>query len=100
LAGKGWWDNHVLGYEAVTALERQEHLSSRLKLVASLAKRLLGSRVQEFLRLHSAACVGKKGPYPFTVFFRELPTEQKDKLIERAQRWPEHWPNKSRRQPE
>jgi len=29
LAGKDWWDNHVLGYEWVTTLERQEHLSSR-----------------------------------------------------------------------
>jgi hypothetical protein len=26
------WDNHVLGYEAETTLERQEHLSSRQKL--------------------------------------------------------------------
>ena len=89
LAGKDWWDNHVLGYEAVTTLERQEHLSSRLKLVASLAERLLGPRVQEFFRLHSAGYVGKKGPYPFAVLFRELPAEQKDKLIERAQRWPD-----------
>ena len=89
LAGKDWWDNHVLGYEAVTTLERQEHLSSRLKLVASLAKCLLGPRVQEFFRLHSAGYVGKKGPYPFAVLFRELPAEQKDNLIERAQRWPD-----------
>lgn len=96
LAGKDWWDNHVLGYDAVTTLERQEHLSSRLKLVASLAKCLLGPRVLEFFRLHSAAYVGKKGPYPFAVLFRELPAEQKDKLIEGAQRWP----NKLRRQPE
>jgi len=29
LTGKDWWDNHVLGYESVTTLERQEHLSSR-----------------------------------------------------------------------
>jgi len=89
LAGKDWWDNHVLGYESVTTLERQEHLSSRLKLVASLAKCLLGPRVQEFFRLHSAGYVGKKGPYPFAALFRELPAEQKDKLIERAQRWPD-----------
>jgi hypothetical protein len=89
LAGKDWWDNHVLGYEAVTTLERQEHLSSRLKLVASLAKCLLGPRVQEFFRLHSAGYFGKKGPYPFAVLFRELPAEQKDNLIERAQRWPD-----------
>jgi hypothetical protein len=41
-------------YEAVTALERQEHLRSRLKFVASLAKCLLGSRVLEFFRFHSA----------------------------------------------
>ena len=60
-----------------------------LKLVASLAKCLLGPRVQEFFRLHSAGYVGKKGPYPFAVLFRELPAEQKDKLIERAQRWPD-----------
>jgi hypothetical protein len=45
--------------------------------------------VQEFFRLHSAGYVGKKDPYPFAVLFRELPVEQKDKLIERAQRWPD-----------
>ena len=71
-----------------------------LKLVASLAKCLLGPRVQEFFRLHSAGYVGKKGPYPFAVLFRELPTEQKDKLIEEPSAGRTHWPNKLRRQPE
>jgi hypothetical protein len=59
-AGSVLGDNHVLGYEAVTTLERQEHLSSRLKLVASLTKCLSGPRVQEFFRLHSAGYVGDR----------------------------------------
>jgi hypothetical protein len=85
LAGKDWWDNHLLGYEAVTTLARQEHLSSRLKLVACLAKCLLGPRVQEFFRLHSAGYVGEKGPYPFAVLFREQGTN--DELLRVAQQF-------------
>jgi hypothetical protein len=33
LAATDWWDDHVLGYQAVTDLERQEHVISRLKIV-------------------------------------------------------------------
>ncbi len=29
LAATDWWDDHVLGYQAVTAVERQEHAISR-----------------------------------------------------------------------
>jgi hypothetical protein len=57
LAAADWWDDHVLGYQTVTALERQEHVISRLKIVAALTK--------------------------------ELSTEQKSRLLERAQHWPE-----------
>jgi hypothetical protein len=59
-----------------------------LKLVASLAKCLLGPRVQEFFLLDSAGYVGKKGPYPFAVLFLKATGGAEDKLIERAQRWP------------
>jgi hypothetical protein len=42
-----------------------------------------------FLRFHSARDVGKKGLYPFAVLFRELSTEQKANLVERAHTWPD-----------
>jgi hypothetical protein len=31
LAAADWWDDRVLGCQAVTALERQEHIISQLK---------------------------------------------------------------------
>ena len=89
LAATDWWDDHVLGYQAVTALERQEHASSRLKIVAGLTKCLLGPRAFEFFRFHSTGCLGRKSLYPFAILFRELSAEQKGKLFERAQHWPE-----------
>jgi hypothetical protein len=79
----------VLGYQAVTALERQEHAISRLKVVAALTKCLLGPRALEFFRFHSVGCVGRKSLYPLAVLLRELSAEQKCKLLERAERWPE-----------
>ena len=89
LAATDWWDDHVLGYQTVTALERQEHAISRLKIVAALKKCLLGPRAFEFFRFHSVGCLGRKSLYPFAILFRELSAEQKAKLLERAQHWPE-----------
>jgi hypothetical protein len=89
LAATDWWDDHVLGYQAVTALERQEHAISRLKIVAALTKCLLGPRAFEFFRFHSAGCLGRKSLYPFAILFRELSAEQKAKLLKRAQHWQE-----------
>ena len=89
LAAADWWYDHVLGYQVVTALERQEHAISRLKVVAALTKCLLGPRALEFFRFHSAGCVGRKSLYPFAILLRELSAEQKCKLLERAERWPE-----------
>lgn len=89
LAAADWWDDHVLGYQAVTALERQEHVISRLKIVAALTKCLLGPRAFEFFRFHSAGCLGRKSLYPFSILFRELSPEQKSRLLKRAQHWPE-----------
>ena len=77
LAAADWWDDHVLGYQVVTALERQEHAISRLKIVAALTKCLLGPRAFEFFRFHSAGCLGRKSLYPFAILFRELSAEQK-----------------------
>jgi hypothetical protein len=71
LAAADWWDDHVLGYQAVTALERQEHAISRLKVVAALTKCLLGPRALEFFRFHSTGCVGRKSLYPFAILLRE-----------------------------
>ena len=89
LASGDWWDNHILGYEALTALEWQEHLSSRLKLVASLAKCLLGPRALEFFRFRSAGCLGQKSLYPFAIVLRQLSAERRADALERAQHWPE-----------
>ena len=85
LASGDWWDNHILGYEALTALEWQEHLSSRLKLVASLAECLLGPRALEFFRFRSAACLGQKSLYPFAIVLRQLSAELRAAVLERAQ---------------
>ena len=89
LASGDWWDNHILGYEALTALEWQEHPSSRLKLVASLAKCLLGPRALEFFHFRSAACLGQKSLYPFAIVLRQLSAERRGEVLDRAQHWPE-----------
>src|ERR1700738_3384788 len=80
---------HMLSYQAVTALERQEHAISRLKVDATLTKCLLGPGAFEFFRFHSAGCLGSKSLYPLAILVRELSAEQKGKLLERAQGWPE-----------
>lgn len=89
LASGDWRDNHILSYEALTALEWQEHLSSRLQLVASLAKCLLGPRVLEFFRFRSAGCLGQKTLYPLAIVVRQLSAEGRGEVLERAQQWPE-----------
>ena len=89
LAGTDWWDDHILGYQAVTALEWQDHLSSRLKLMASLAKCLLGPRAPEFFRFRSVGCVGQKSLYPFAVLLCPLSAEGRGEVLEQAQRWPQ-----------
>jgi hypothetical protein len=89
LAGADWWDNHTLGYEAVTTLERQEHLSSRIKLVASLAKCLLGPRAPEFFRLRGVRSVGQKSLYPFAILLKQLPAERSEEVLQRAQGRPQ-----------
>jgi hypothetical protein len=78
-----------LGYQAVTALEWQDHLSSRLKLMASLAKCLLDPRALEFFRFRSVGCVGQKSLYPFAVLLCPLSAERRSEVLEQAQRWPE-----------
>jgi hypothetical protein len=50
LASGDWWDNHILGYEALTALE--------------------GPRALEFFRSHSR--VGEKSLYPFAILLRQM----------------------------
>jgi hypothetical protein len=50
LGGADWWDEHRLGYDAVTTFVRLQHWASRLKVVASVVKCLLGERCLEFLR--------------------------------------------------
>ena len=55
LASGDWWDNHILGYEALTALE--------------------GPRALEFFRSHSR--VGEKSLYPFPIVLRQLSTERR-----------------------
>ena len=67
----------MLGYQVVTALERQEHVISWLTIVAALTKCLLGPRAFEFFRFHSTGCLGRKSLYPFAILFRELSAEQK-----------------------
>ena len=89
LAAADWWDDHVLGYQSGNRLGPAGARNQPAEGCRCLDKMSVGTSCQEFFRLHSAGYVGKKGPYPFAVLFRELPAEQKDKLIERAQRWPD-----------
>jgi len=42
LGGEDWWDKHRLGYGVVTTVASLQHWASRLKMVASMAKCLLG----------------------------------------------------------
>ena len=88
LGGEDWWDKHRLGYGVVTTLASLQHWASRLKMVASMAKCLLGERSLQFFRFRSV-CVGQRDWYPFAILFRELPVERHEELIRRAMRWPE-----------
>jgi hypothetical protein len=88
LPGADWWDSHTLGHEALTALEWQQHLTSRMKLVASLAKCLLGPRALQFFHIRSTAEVGQKGFYPFAILLSQLSTDRRSEVVERAHRWP------------
>jgi len=62
---------------------------SRLKMVASMAKCLLGERSLQFFRFRRPRCVGQRDLYPFAILFRELPVERHEELLRRAMRWPE-----------
>lgn len=70
----------------MTALEWQHHLTSRMKLVPSLAKCLLGPRALQFFRIRSIVYVGQKRFYPFAILLSQLSTERRSEVLERAQR--------------
>jgi hypothetical protein len=87
LGGEDWWDKHLLGYGGVTTVASLQHWASRLKMVASVAKCLLGERSLQFFRFRR--CVGQRDLFPFAILFRELPVERQEELIRRAMRWPD-----------
>ena len=89
LGGADWWDEHRLGYGVVTTVASLQHWASRLKMVASMAKCLLGERSLQFFRFRGPRCVGQRDLYPFAILFRELPVERHEELIRRAMRWPD-----------
>jgi hypothetical protein len=66
-----------------------QHWASRLKVVAFVAKCLLGERSLQFFRFRGPRCVRQKDLYPFGILFRELPVERHEELIRRAMRWPD-----------
>jgi hypothetical protein len=72
LGGADWWDEHRLGYGVVTTVASLQHWASRLKVVASVAKCLLGKRSLWFFRFCGLRCVGQRDLYPFGILFREL----------------------------
>ena len=89
LGGEDWWDKHRLGYGVVTTVASLQHWASRLKMVASVAKCLLGERSLQFFRFRGPRCVGQRDLYPFAILFRELPVDRQEELIRRAMRWPD-----------
>jgi hypothetical protein len=89
LAGEDWLDKHRLGYGVVTTLASLQHWASRLKMVASVAKCLLGGRSLEFFRFRAPRRVGQRDLYPFAILFRELPADRHEELIRRAMSWPD-----------
>jgi hypothetical protein len=89
LGGGDWWDKHRLGYGVVATVASLQHWASRLKMVASVAKCLLGERSLQFFRFRGPRCVGQRDLYPFAIFFRELPVDRHEELIRRAMRWPD-----------
>jgi hypothetical protein len=80
LGGEDWWDKHRLGYGVVTTVASLQHWASRLKMVASMAKCLLGERSLQFFRFRGPRprCVGQRDLYPFAILFRELPVERRE----------------------
>jgi hypothetical protein len=60
-----------------------------LKMVASVAKCLLGERSLQFFRFRGPRCVGQRDLYPFAILFRELPVDRHEELIRRAMSWPD-----------
>jgi hypothetical protein len=89
LGGEDWWDKHRLGYGVVTTVASLQHWASRLKMVASVAKCLLGERSLQFFRFRGPRCVGQRDLYPFAILFRELPVDRHEELIRRAMSWPD-----------
>ena len=89
LGGEDWWDKHRLDYGVVTTLASLQHWASRLKMVASVAKCLLGERSLQFFRFRGPRCVGQRDLYPFAILFRELPVDRHEELIRRAMSWPD-----------
>jgi hypothetical protein len=89
LGGADWWDQHRLGYGVLTTVASFQHWATRLKVVASVAKCLLGERSLQFFRFRGSRCVGQRDLYLFAILFRELPVERHEELIRRAMRWPD-----------
>jgi hypothetical protein len=89
LAAADWWDDHVLGYQSGNRLGPAGARNQPAEGCRCLDKMSVGATCLRVLPFHSAGCLGRKSLYPFAILFRELPAEQKDKLIERAQRWPD-----------
>jgi hypothetical protein len=87
--GEDWWDKHRLGYGVVTTVASLQHWASRLKMVASVAKCLLGERSLQFFRFRGPRCVGQRDLFPFAILYRELPVDRHEELIRRAMRWPD-----------
>ena len=71
LGGEDWWDKHRLGYGVVTTVASLQHWASRLKMVASMAKCLLGERSLQFFRFRGPRprCVGQRDLYPLPSCF-------------------------------
>jgi hypothetical protein len=72
----------------VTTVASLQHWASRLKMIACVAKCLLGERSLQFFRFRGPGCVGQRDLYPFGILFRELPAERHEELVRRAMSWP------------
>src|SRR5271166_4743602 len=73
LGDADWWDEHRLGYGVVTTVASLQHWASRLKVVASVAKCLLGERSLQFFRFRGPRCVGQRELFPFAIFASRTP---------------------------
>jgi hypothetical protein len=89
LAAADWWDDHVLGYQSGNRLGPAGARNQPAEGCRCLNKMSVGATCLRVLPFHSAGCLGRKSLYPFAILFRELSAEQKGKLLERAQHWPE-----------